>query len=111
MQVQVRKEHKTSYPKPISFEKGEEVQVGKRDAQYPGWIWTITHDGNSGWAPEQLLEIDGTNATARDNYNARELITSVGEILTVRRELNGWYWVCNSAGDFGWVPVNTVIPA
>lgn len=111
MQVQVRKEHKTSYPNPISFEKGDEVRVEKRDTQYPGWIWTTTQDGKSGWAPEQLLEIDGTNATARDNYNARELNTSLGEILRVHRELSGWYWVSNSADEFGWVPIDTVVPA
>jgi hypothetical protein len=110
MQVRVRKEHKTSYPNPISFEKGDEVQVGKRDTHYRGWIWTTTHDGNSGWAPEQLLEIDGANATARESYDAKELDTSVGEILTVHSELNDWYWVCNSADEFGWVPIDSVIP-
>jgi len=111
MQVRVKEAHRTSFPKPISFEKGDEVLVGKRDTQYPGWIWTTTRDGNSGWAPEQLLEIDGASATARESYNARELDTSVGEILTVHRELNDWYWVRNSADEFGWVPINTVTPA
>ena len=108
MKVTVIEEHKSSFPNPIRLIKNELVQVGRRDTEFTGWIWTTTSNGNSGWAPEALLDINGDRATAKENYNARELNTSIGEELTVQRELNEWYWVSNSVGEQGWIPVKTV---
>ena len=108
MNVVVIEAHHASFPNPIKIKKGESVQVGKRDTEFVGWIWTTTHDGNSGWAPESLLEISGEHAVAKEDYIASELSTEVGEELTVFRELHAWYWVSNSAGVYGWVPVKTV---
>ena len=109
MQCIVIRAHRSNYPNPITFASGEVVRVGRRDDEYPGWIWTTTADGNAGWAPESLLAIepDGT-AQATGRYTARELDTNVGDVLDVLRELNGWYWVCNASGNEGWVPVETV---
>lgn len=108
MRVKAIKEHKSAYPNPITFQQGEQVQVGKRDTLFLGWIWTTTNTGNSGWAPEQILEINGSRAVAKEDYNARELNTALGEVLAVYRELSEWYWASNAAGEYGWVPVTTV---
>lgn len=108
MKVTVIEEHKSSFPNPISIKKGELVRVEARDSEFLGWIWTITNDGNSGWAPEALLDISGARAKAKEDYNARELSPEIGEELTVYRELNEWYWVSNSVGEYGWVPAKTV---
>jgi hypothetical protein len=37
-----------------------------------------------------------------------DINTHEEEILTVYRELNEWYWVCNADGQMGWVPIKTV---
>ena len=109
--VRVAKPHTSNFPNPISFKKGEDLQVGKEDELYPGWIWTITSDGNRGWAPIRILKIVHSHARAVEDYTARELNTRHGEELQLLREMNRWYWVCNSAGDTGWVPKSTVSPA
>ena len=109
--VRVIKPHTSKYPNPITFKKGEDLQVGKEDDMYPGWIWTITEDGNRGWAPIKILKINRSHARAEEDYSARELNTRHGEELRLLREMNAWYWVSNSKGDTGWVPESTVLPA
>lgn len=108
MKVTVTEVHTSSFPNPIRLKKGEVVQIEKKETEFAGWLWTTTGDGNSGWAPESLLEISGASAVVKEDYYARELDTKVGEELTVHRELNEWYWVSNTAGEYGWVPVRTV---
>ncbi len=109
--VRVTKPHTSKYPNPITFKKGEDLQVGKEDDLNPGWIWTITGDGNRGWAPIKILKIDQSHARAVEDYTARELNTRQGEELKLLREMNAWFWVSNSAGDTGWVPESTVLSA
>lgn len=80
--------------------------LGKRDSEYSGWIWVTTPNGNQGWAPEQAIEhLTPTGGTALESYSARELETVEKEKLTLLRELNGWLWVENGAGQKGWVPM------
>ncbi|MBE9101043.1 SH3 domain-containing protein [Vacuolonema iberomarrocanum] len=110
VKVRVIEAYTTPYPNPVKFEVGEQVSLGQRDDEYPGWIWVTASGGKEGWAPEVLLDIDasGSRATALETYSARELNTHEEEILTVYRELNEWYWVCNADGQMGWVPIKTV---
>ncbi|MEM6429101.1 MAG: SH3 domain-containing protein [Deinococcota bacterium] len=57
MLVKVIQQHTSHYNNPIAFKRFERVWVGKQDAEFPGWYWTTTADGNQGWAPEQLLQL------------------------------------------------------
>ena len=106
---QVIEQHRSNYPNPISFDAGDEVvPTGKRDEEFPGWIWIRTSDGNEGWAPEQYFRSgDDTTAIAIADYSARELNTEVGETLESHDELNGWLWCRNAAGEEGWIPART----
>ena len=100
--------HVSAYPDPICFEAGERLRLGDRDDEYPGWVRVTTADGNTGWAPEQLIERrSATDGYAIADYTARELNTVVGETLVSHRELNDWLWVENDRGQCGWVPRNT----
>ncbi len=100
--------HTSAYPDPIRFQPGDPLVLGERDGEYPGWIRVRTADGNAGWAPEQLIEIQSqTRGVALASYTARELDTEAGEVLVCHRELNGWLWVENSRGATGWVPKRT----
>jgi hypothetical protein len=56
-QYRVIAPHKASYPDPISFSPSDRLKLGRRDDQYPGWIWTTIADGKEGWAPESLIHI------------------------------------------------------
>ena len=113
MKVRVVVAYQTPYLEPIELEAGEIVRLGGRDEEYPGWIWTKAKSGREGWAPASIFEADASaeSAIVLENYSARELDTSEGEELVVRRELSGWYWVLNSGGNEGWVPKNTVSAA
>ena len=102
--------HRTQYPKPISFKAGEKVRVGKRDDEYPGWIWTTVASGDSAWAPEELLTVSGTEAVALVDYESTELNTEAGESVRVLFEMLEWAWVKNSSGKEGWVPLKTLQP-
>ena len=110
MQALVKVSHKTVYPNPISFEKGESLALGRIDTEYSGWVRTTTTDGNEGWAPVEYIEISQckSKGTAICSYNAFELDTFVNEKLTVLTELNEWYFIENTEGKKGWVPMNTV---
>jgi hypothetical protein len=105
--------HRSAYPDPITFRRGETLSVGRRDEEFPGWIWVTLENGNQGWAPEQYLDLhgSGTVATATEHYCARELDTIVGEILTLHLELKQWLLVENSSGEIGWVPKATTATA
>jgi SH3-like domain-containing protein len=112
MNLIASKQHKSSYPNPISFTRGETVQLGKPDTEYPGWIWITTQNGNQGWAAEQYLAIhdNGDEATTTEPYSAYELDTQVGDQLKLFQELNQWVLVQNSEGVTGWVPLDTTTP-
>jgi hypothetical protein len=101
--------HRSQYPDPIRFEKGDALTLGRRDDEYPGWIRVVIPSGNEGWAPESYIRIEApTSGVATRAYTARELNTEVGERLSYKSELNGWLWVENTKGESGWVPKETV---
>ncbi len=101
--------HRSQYPDPIQFRPGDQLELGKRDTEFPGWIWVRTPDDKEGWAPEDFIETRSkSRGAATSNYTARELNTRAGESLRVHRELNEWLWVENQQGDRGWIPKRTV---
>ena len=108
MKIIVKKEHKSNYPNPIRFRKGDSLHVGQQDTEFKDWIWVTTKDGNQGWAPVQYLHIkDEQEAVARKNYTATELDTAIGDALLLHYELNDWGWAEKKDGSCGWVPMNT----
>lgn len=109
-QYLVHRAHRSNYPNPIEFRQGDRLTLGKRDDEYPGWVWTITPDGNEGWAPLVLMDIaaDAIQAEATQDYTAVELNTEVGDIVDVQRQLHDWAWVVRADGEAGWVPCATL---
>jgi hypothetical protein len=97
--------HASSYPEPISFTAGDRLILGRRDTEYPGWIWVTVPGGREGWAPQAYIRLQSrTEGIAACAYTARELDTTAGQRLIVHKELNGWLWVENDEGECGWVP-------
>ena len=96
----------------IRFRAGTDLVVGRRNLQYPEFVWCATEDGLAGWVLETRLEITGPGeATAKTDYDAAQLTVVKGEILDVLDRTASW-WRCRNAGGVeGWVPVGSLEPA
>jgi Variant SH3 domain/SH3 domain len=103
-------DYKTMHIDPITISAGEELTLGRRDDEWPGWIWCVTRDGKGGWAPERYVEVRGAGVgVARQDYTAVELPLHAGDTLTLHAEESGWYWATNAAGQSGWVPRTHIV--
>ena len=96
---------------PLHLAVGDVVAIGPRDRSWPGWIWASTTDGRGSYVPEDILvvaENPGPNehgqATVRVAFSARDLSVRHGELVHALREVSGWLWCRNEAGDEGWLP-------
>lgn len=99
-----------TYPHPLAGRERERVEATDRVEDWretPGWRWRWCRDGHGreGWVPDALLVVHGTEATFREDYDARELTVAVGARLAVKRELAGWALCHTSDGARGWVPL------
>lgn len=107
MPARLLKSCTAQYPDPIVLRKGDPVSLGKRDTDFPGWIWaTSSIDGKSGWVPEQFLATENGETRSLSDYSARELSAEEGEIVSVVEELLGWALVETQDGALGWLPVS-----
>jgi uncharacterized protein YgiM (DUF1202 family) len=98
-------EYRAGYPDPISISAGQELAVGEKQSEWPGWLWCIDRDGKSGWVPEVYVERQDAVAVALCDYDAVELSVHAGEELILGTEESGWFWCTNRTGQSGWVPV------
>ena len=89
---------------PLHVHAGDTVSVGARDKSWPGWIWVSTIDGRGSYVPEDILEIEGPTAKVLTAFSTRDLSVKQGERVTALREVSGWLWCRNNAGDEGWLP-------
>ncbi len=107
MQARVVRDYRTQYANPIRFAKGETVTLGERDTEWPAFVWTITSDGNAGWAPFDWLQPLGDDrAEALRDYSAQELDVDAGDDVILHHELGGWWWCERNSGLYGWVPAD-----
>ena len=72
--------HEVQYPDPIEVVAGETVLVGDEDREYPGWKWCRASNEREGWVPVELISTQGAEATVLEDYSARELSVSPGEV-------------------------------
>ena len=69
--VIVERPHRSNYPEPVRFRRGDAVRLGDSDPDFPGWIRATDHEGRTGWAPKALLHLHGTQeAVAAADYDA-----------------------------------------
>jgi SH3-like domain-containing protein len=94
---------------PLSLASGDVVTVGRRDSDWPAFVF-VTAAGGSGWVPSRYLSADAGRAVVETPYNTTELATRSGEILEVveRDDESGWLWCRSTDGHEGWVPNRTV---
>jgi hypothetical protein len=104
----VKAAHQASYPTALTMQAGDCLEAVRRDSDWPGWVWCIAPDGTGAWVPEVYLDIQGNRAQALRNYSSAELSVSVGDEVTVEDELAGWFWVKDKAGNYGWIPIQSL---
>lgn len=96
--------YQSAYPNPVKFCVGDDVSVGIKDYEYPGWIRVTTTCGNEGWAPEWYIDQTSQPAKAIYDYDATELTVVVGQRLTLHHFLNSWVWAETECHQLGWLP-------
>lgn len=102
---QVIANYDSPYTEPFFLKKGETVEIGRRDNEWPGWVWCRNAAGESRWVPEAYLRRDGQ--VVRD-YESTELAVKKGEVVTAVLEESGWLWCTNQSGQSGWIPKKIV---
>ena len=58
---------------PITIQAGDELKIGRRDDERPGWLFCKDSTGREGWVPEKYLKITGEKGLAEQDYTAHEL--------------------------------------
>lgn len=99
-----------SYSHPLAGRAGEQLEATDRVEDWretSSWTWRWCRDGRGreGWVAEALLVVNGTEATLREDYDARELTVAIGARLVVERELAGWALCQTSDEASGWIPL------
>lgn len=102
--------YRSAFPDPLRLRAGDELVVGRKQSDWPGWVWCTTREGKSGWAPERHLDDTGDRRKQLTDYDATELTVQVGEILKLGEAESGWIWCTNREGKSGWVPVEMLEP-
>jgi hypothetical protein len=101
-------DYQAAYPNPLILAAGEAVQTGRRDPEFPGWVWSTNRAGQSAWVPENILDLHGETAVARQGYSSAELTVRAGEQITLLKFERGWFWASNSSNQSGWVPEKVI---
>jgi len=104
----IAQDYSTQYPNPITVRAGDRVEVGRDDPENPGWRWCTGPDGREGWVPEDLLQPDGSGASMRRDYTARELDVRTGTDVVLGETMHGWVWATAADGRSGWIPLSCV---
>ena len=89
---------------PIHLRAGDEVTVGPVDRAWPGWVWAVDGSENDGYVPEQILEPLGEGRfSAMEDFDPTVLQVRRGDVLESLKQIHGWHWCRNEAGQHGWV--------
>jgi len=94
------------YADPIRGAAGDRLALGRRDDEYPGWVWATAADGRAGWVPEGWLRVEGESGVLRRDYTAAELALAPGDRVTGELVEGGWLWATAADGQVGWAPLD-----
>ena len=90
---------------PVCLKVGEVVDLGMEDKGWAGWVWAGNAEGRGTYVPVTILERQGKEqAVVVEEFQAVDLCLKKGEEVTALREVCGWFWCRNAAGEEGWVP-------
>ena len=90
---------RATYDPALCVAKGDPLEVGRRDEEWPGWVWCLDAEGLGGWLPEE----DVGDGRALADFDTRELTVAEGDMLEPLEHRSGWTW-CRGLDGEGWVP-------
>lgn len=95
---------------PLTARKGERLGFERRESEWEGWIWCTSTSGQSGWVPENWVQIQGSFCILNRDYTATELSVATGQTITAEYLESGWAWATTDSGASGWVPLSHLEP-
>lgn len=101
-------DYQSAYTDPLIISAGDQLRIGERESEWPGWLWCTTEQGISRWVPQAYVAREGDTALVLNDYDATELSVRAGEGLVAAQEESGWLWCTNRNGESGWVPVENL---
>lgn len=104
----VRSPHRSDYPDPLRLTVGQQVTVGDKVSEWPGWVWCTEAGGKSGWVPEAYVRREGPTGWLVVEYDATELSVAEGDQVEVLMQESGWAWCRKASGDEGWLPLEVL---
>ena len=99
------------YADPIRGAAGDRLALGRRDDEFPGWVWATAADGRAGWVPESWLNVEGESGVLLRGYTAAELPLEPGDVVRGELVESGWLWATHESGRDGWAPLDCLIAA
>jgi len=101
----VRADHTVPDRAPHRFEAGDTVALGKRDTEWPAFVFVTARDG-SGWVPFRHVDTTSSPPRMRTAYDTQEIPASEGEVVHLLRDdpESGWVWCRKTDGREGWLP-------
>ena len=106
MRYRATKGWAVTYPDPIRGAAGGRLGLGRRDDEYPGWVWATAADGRAGWVPGSWLHVEGESGVLLRDYTAAELALDIGDVVTGELSEGGWLWATAADGRTGWTPLH-----
>ena len=100
MRVRVVAAWAASYDPALKVSPGEALTAGRRDDEWPGWVWCENRHGLGGWLPDEMVR-DGR---AVAGFDTRELSVAIGDRVKVLQRRAGWTRCATRDGAEGWVP-------
>lgn len=96
---------------PLALRIGQEVQVGRKDVDWPGWVWVTAEGGRGSYVPEDILiPVNAETARVQQAFQAHDLSVKKNDQVTSLREVKGWHWCKDAAGNEGWLPAYLLVP-
>ena len=90
---------------PLTLTAGQTVRLGRRDADWPGWVWATSEDGRGSYVPEEVVDAtESENAVVLQAFQAQDLSVKKHDLVSSLREVKGWHWCRNAGGQEGWLP-------
>jgi hypothetical protein len=102
------RDYVTPFSEPLAVSMGERLRIGKRDEEWPEFVWCVNQEGKGGWIPEEHIERSEDIGYARRDYTTQELTVRAGETVALFEQDSRWFWAENAAGKKGWIPAKVV---
>ncbi len=97
----------TNAPYHLEVKEGDfvKIKVIEDRPEWKEWIWCET-SANSGFIPQNMIEIvDDSTGKILEDYTAKELGISAGEVISGLKKHQGWVFGENDRSkEKGWLP-------